>query len=314
LTLLEAIPLFLDELAYGRNCSPNTIKSYEGDLEQFLDFLTGYFNIPAEKIEPDEVDLRTIRAFLSHLSAAGRGKRSLGRKLSAVRSFYKYLQLRGECGGNPAGLASTPRAGQSAPSFLTRGEVKDLLEEPFPDTPLGARDRAMFELLYAAGIRVGELVSINLEDIDRQRRCLRVLGKGRKEREVLFGRAAAAAISDYLGKRLQLVKGRPGEKALFVNHRGGRLTTRSVARRLEARIRQVGLRRGVSPHVLRHTFATHLLNNGADIRSIQELLGHASLSTTQRYTSVSVEELMRTYLQCHPRAKRTRGIDSDYSH
>jgi integrase/recombinase XerC len=210
---------------------------------------------------------------------------------------------RGVCSANPAKLASTPRSGERTPAFLSRGEVTALLEEPFPETPLGARNRAILELLYATGIRVGELVDIDLQDIDLDNRTMRVTGKGRRQREVIFGRAAAAAIVDYQGQRPALLKPDGEKAALFLNNRGGRLSARSVARLLAARIREVGLRRGISPHALRHTFATHLLNNGADIRSIQELLGHASLSTTQRYTRVGVEELMRTYLECHPRAR-----------
>ncbi len=303
MTVTEGIPAFLDELTYGRNCSPNTRRGYRTDLLQFLEFLARYGDRPAKDIEPDDVDLRTVRAFMSHLALAGVGKRSLGRKLSALRSFYDYLLRRGACRTNPARLAATPRSGERTPSFLSRGEVASLLDEPFPDTPLGARNRAMLELLYAAGVRVGELVGIDVDELDLDRRGARVTGKGGKEREVFFGDSAARALGDYLERRPGLVRRRPGEPALFVNYRGGRLSARSVARVLAARIREVGLRRGVSPHALRHTFATHLLNNGADIRSIQELLGHASLSTTQRYTSVGVEELMRTYLNCHPRAK-----------
>lgn len=302
-TLFQAIPLFLDELTYGRNCSPHTRKSYGADLLQFLEFLAGYFDRSAKSIKPADVDLRSVRAFMSRLAASGLSKQTMGRKLSAVRSFFKYLQVRGDCSTNPARPAATPRTAEKTPSFLTRGEIQELLDEPFPDTPLGARDRAILELLYATGIRVGELVSIDLQDLDLQRKSIKVMGKGRKEREVLFGNTAMDAISHYLAERQKLSQKTPGQAALFVNNRGGRLTARSVARRLDARIRQVGMRRGISPHVLRHTFATHLLNNGADIRSIQELLGHASLSTTQRYTSVGIEELMKTYLKCHPRAK-----------
>lgn len=301
--LAEALLPFVDELQYGENCSPQTLRAYGTDLRQFLEFLESYRERKAGEIEADDVDLRTLRAFLSSLSMNGVGKRSLGRKLSAIRSFYDFILRRDGCKTNPAKLLSTPRTGQRTPDFLTRPEATLLLDEPFPDTPLGARNRAILELLYATGIRVGELVGIDREDIHLQHRQLRVLGKGGKEREVLFGKTAAAAIGDYLPARGILTQNRPEEQALFVNFRGGRLSERSVARILKARIRDVGLRRGISPHALRHTFATHMLNNGADIRSLQELLGHASLSTTQRYTHVSVEELMRTYQKCHPKAK-----------
>ncbi len=303
MTLAEAIPLFLDELNYGRNCSPNTVRGYEADLRQFQAFLARYYDRPADGVMPDEVDLRTVRAFLGHLAREGIGKRSMGRKLSALRSFYDYLLRRGDSSINPARLAATPRTGERTPAFLSRGEVSVLLDEPFPETALGARNRAILELLYASGIRVGELVSIDLGDIDLEGRNLRVTGKGRKQREVIFGSTAERALREYLEERPRLIKAKADEQAMFLNNQGGRLSTRSVARLLGARIREVGLRRGISPHALRHTFATHLLNNGADIRAIQELLGHASLSTTQRYTQVGVEDLMRTYLQCHPRAE-----------
>jgi integrase/recombinase XerC len=303
MTLAEALPLFLDELTYGRNYSPNTRRGYEADLRQFLAFLVKYFDKPAGSITPGEVDLRTVRAFLSHLAREGVGKRSAGRKLSALRALFNYLIRRGDCAANPAKLAATPRTGERTPAFLSRGEVTTLLDEPFPDTPLGSRNRAILELLYASGIRVGELTAIDIDDLDLKGRSLRVTGKGRKQREVIFGRAAEAALLAYLESRFLLAKPGADKNALFLNYRGGRLSARSVARMLDARIREVGIRRGISPHALRHTFATHLLNNGADIRAIQELLGHASLATTQRYTRVGVEELMRTYLQCHPRAE-----------
>lgn len=301
--LSESIPLFLDELTYGHNCSPHTRRAYETDLGQLLSFTAGYLNRPVKEISTEEIDLTGIRAYLSHLSMGGTSKRSVGRKLSAIRSFFDYLIRRGECSSNPAKLAATPRFGSRTPNFLSRGEVNLLLDEPFPVTALGTRNRAILELLYATGMRVGELVSIDADNIDLKSLSVRVTGKGRKERNVLFGKTAAESLAVYAQRRGELVRRRPDERALFVNCRGGRLSARSVARMLNSRIREVGLRHGISPHTLRHTFATHLLNNGADIRSIQELLGHASLSTTQRYTSVNMETLMSTYLQCHPRAK-----------
>lgn len=304
MTIFEAIPAFLDEMTYGANCSPHTRRGYGSDLVQFLEFLSRYLDLPARGIGPGQVDLRAIRAYLSYLASAGLGKRSLGRKLAAVRSFYSYLRRVGECADNPAAVARTPRAGERTPDFLSRGEVALLLDEPFPDGPLGRRDRAVLELLYSTGARVGELVGIGLDEVDLNARTIRVLGKGGKEREVLFGLKASEALEAYLPARLELLGSGPRHNALFLNSRGGRLTDRSVRRILDARIREVGLRGGISPHALRHTFATHLLNNGADIRSIQELLGHASLSTTQRYTSVGVEALMATYLRCHPRANK----------
>jgi len=172
MTFAEAVPLFLDELTYGRNCSPHTRRGYQTDLGQFIEFLAGYLDRPTEEISPDEVDLRTVRAYLSYLASRGIGRNSAGRKLSALRSLFDYLLRRGECASNPAALARTPRRGERTPAFLSRTEVTTLLEEPFPDTPLGARNRAILELLYASGIRVGELVAADLADLDLETRGL----------------------------------------------------------------------------------------------------------------------------------------------
>lgn len=298
----EAIPAFINEMRYGRNCSKQTLRAYESDLRQFTTFIAEYLSRPLDEVDVEEPDHRAVRAWLSSLALAGAAKSSRSRKLSSLRSFYDYLLRRGAVGRNPARIVNAPKKEDRSPAFLTRGEAATLLDEPFDPGPLGARNRALLELLYAAGIRVGELVSIDLGDFDLESGGLRVTGKGSKMREVVFGDHAREAIEDYLRLRPAL-KPEPDQKALFLNHRGGRLTDRSVARILKARIRDIGLKRGISPHALRHTFATHMLNAGADIRSLQELLGHASLSTTQRYTRVGVEELMATYLKCHPRAK-----------
>lgn len=301
--LTDAIPKFMDELKYSKNYSAETLRAYGNDLTQYLSFLVEYLSEKPESITADSADHRIIRAFLSRLGMNGIGNASIGRKLSTLRSFYDYLVRCKSCRKNPAKVLSTPKTGERMPKFISRPDVNLLLDEPFPDSQLGLRNRAILELLYATGIRVGELVGIDLEDIDPEGGNLRVLGKGRKQREVVFGTFAADALRAYLKVRSKLAKKDSEEKALFLNYRGGRLTTRSIARILRDRIREVGLRRGISPHSLRHTFATHMLNNGADIRSLQELLGHSSLSTTQRYTQVGVEELMKTYLDCHPRAK-----------
>ena len=298
----DAIPAFIDEMRYGRNCSPQTLRAYEADLRQFTAFAADYLVRPLEEIEAGEPDHRAVRAWLSSLALSGSAKSSRGRKLSSLRSFFDYLLRRDALERNPARIVNAPKKEDRSPAFLTRGEAGTLLDEPFEDSPLGVRNRAMLELLYATGIRVGELVGIDVGDFDLTSGGLRVVGKGSKQREVVFGDHARRALEDYLKLRPAL-RPEPEQTALFLNHRGGRLTSRSVARILKARIRDVGLQRGISPHALRHSFATHMLNAGADIRSLQELLGHASLSTTQRYTRVGVEELMATYLKCHPRAK-----------
>ena len=302
--LLEAVPRFLDELAYGQNCSKETIRAYGTDLTQYLEFLEEYLETPAPELDSSIADHRIVRSFLSSLALKGISNNSLGRKLSTLRAFYDFLLRHDACTTNPAKLLKTPKVGERNPEHFSRTEASVLLDEPFEDSPLGSRNKAILELMYASGIRVSELTGINLSDLKMDEKTLRVLGKGSKEREVVFGLIAAAAINAYLKERGKLIKAESAEQALFLNHRGGRLTSRSVARILKARIRDVGLRRGLSPHSLRHSFATHMLNNGADIRSLQELLGHASLSTTQRYTRVGVEELMKTYLDCHPRAKK----------
>lgn len=306
--LVEVLPKFLDELAWGQNCSAQTVRAYGVDLGQFIEFLETYLARPAAQIDADDIDHRIVRAFLSERARQGTGRNSLGRKLSSLRSFYAWLMRVEGARANPARLLKTPRTGERTPAHLTRGETVSLLDAPFAQTPLGRRNRAILELMYAAGLRVGEVVAVDLDDFDLEEGWLRVRhGKGGKEREVLFGAAARAALADWLAVRKTLLGADRQQPALFLNRSGGRLTTRSVARMLKIRLMETGLRLGYSPHALRHTFATHMLNNGADIRSLQELLGHASLSTTQRYTQVSVEELMRTYQDCHPRAKKGKG-------
>ncbi len=247
-----------------------------------------------------------IRAYLSHAAGAA-GAVSLARKLSAIRSLYRFLVREGLAEANPARAVATPRRPRRLPEVLPEDEVAALVESPRLAAPLERRDRAFLELLYASGLRVSELTGLDVGDADLGAGLVRVLGKRQKERIVPFGRPAAEALRRYLEEARPVLaagaeRGRGGE-ALFLNHRGGRLTSRSVARRLEGWTRRAGLARHVHPHVLRHCFATHLLGNGADLRGIQELLGHASLSTTQRYTHLDWKRLAEVYDSAHPRAR-----------
>jgi len=296
---------FSDFLAHGKGYSGHTVRNYVSDLNQFLEFLRE--KEPGRLVE--EVDAFVIRGFLA--SRYGRNRKaSLGRKLSALRTFYQFLIREGRVKANPASLLAMPKREQMLPSFLTVDDAFRLMEAPREDSFLHLRDRAMLEILYGSGLRVSELVGLNLLDVRLDLQVLRVFGKGRKERIVPFGNKAREALRKYLEARGTLVaegsrSAERGKDALFLNRSGRRFTTRSVARRMDHHIRRIGLPTQVSPHALRHSFATHLLDAGADLRSIQELLGHASLSTTQRYTHLSLDRLMEVYDLAHPRAKLT---------
>ena len=302
------IERFLEYLRVERNASVHTLRSYSTDLEQFRNFLLSselHVDKKNGDVAVEKIDHLAIRAYLSHLYR-GHKKSSLARKLAAQRSFFKYLVEEGRLAQSPAEIVATPKQDKPLPSFLTVDEVFSLMETPDPSTAWGARDRAILETLYSCGIRVSELVGLTDGDIDFRLGILKVFGKGRKERIVPIGEKALAALREYLPQRDRIIAGLPlpGSKApIFINHRGGRLTSRSVARILQKHILKCGLVRKVSPHALRHSFATHLLDAGADLRGIQELLGHVSLSTTQRYTHVSVDKLMEVYDRAHPRAK-----------
>ncbi len=294
---------FLRHLQLERNYSPHTLDGYGRDLEQFRAYVG---REGREEVEVARIDHLTIRDFLGHLYALGNGKSSVARKLASLRSFFKFLHARGEIDANPARLLQTPRLPKKVPPLLSPRELESVLELPPADQERGIRDRAVLELLYGAGIRVGELVALDVEDVSLGDRLIRVRGKGRKERIVPFGRTAEQRLRDYLDVRSRWLARRRSvrnPRALFLNLRGGRLTARSVQRNLSDYLRQGARQLKVHPHLLRHCFATHLLNNGADLRAIQELLGHASLSTTQRYTQLSIEELLKVYRASHPRAK-----------
>ncbi len=284
---------FLRHLAVERNASAHTLRSYANDLRDFQAFL-------AARGAPDlaSADLRLVRAWLAALHARGLAPASVARKLAAVRSCFRFLVRRGVVDGNPAREARSPRRPRKLVTFLPIDEATQLVDGRAVGGDSRARDVAILELLYASGLRVSELTGLDLDDLDRTERTVRVLGKGRKERIVPYGDGAARALEAWLGERGE------GSGAVFTNVRGGRLTVRSVHTIVRRAARAAGLTRRVSPHTLRHTFATHLLDGGADLRAIQELLGHSRLSTTQRYTHVGAEQLMKVYDRAHPRAQR----------
>jgi integrase/recombinase XerC len=301
---LESMERFLDFLQDQRHVSPETLRAYRNDLLQFRTFLAEEH---CEHGAPgaDGIDVLAVRGFVAHLSRSGLEKTSVARKLSTVRSFLRHAVRDGRAEVNPAEAIASPRVGRHLPRTMTVDEVFNLLEHMQGDDPISLRDRALLELLYAAGLRVSELVSLDLADVDLSGLMVRAVGKGNKERLVPFGRKAADSIRAWLDSSQRLRTKGKAPSALFLNARGGRLTDRSVRRVLDRRLREAAIFAQISPHVLRHSFATHLLGAGADLRAIQELLGHASLSTTQRYTHVSMDSLMRTYDRAHPRARRS---------
>ena len=287
-----AVEQFLRYLAVERGASAHTLRGYRTDLADCAAFLAAR-RLPTLL----EADARTLRAWLADLHGRGLAKSSVARRLAALRSFYRFLIRRGLARGNPARELSAPKLPKRLPTYLPIDESEALLRATAAPTPSTVRDRAVLEVLYATGVRVAELAGLDVEDTDLREGAVRVTGKGGKERIVPMGRKAVEALRAYLQQG--------GERAsgpLFLNGRGGRLTVRSVHRIVRARARAAGLARRVSPHTLRHTFATHLLDAGADLRLIQELLGHARLGTTQKYTHVSTDRLMKVYDAAHPRA------------
>ncbi|MGA2978396.1 MAG: tyrosine recombinase XerC [Terriglobales bacterium] len=305
-----------------RNASPHTIKAYTGDLDTFAAYIGP--TMSSRDWNWKKIDHIAIRGFLSHLYDKGLNKTSVARALAAVRSLYRWLAQEGVVEQNPAKLVSTPRLPKKLPRVPTIEEMNAVLDAKMPEiASFPERDRLMFELLYGCGIRNSELVGINLDDISLSNEAILIRGKGKKERYVPFGGSALAALSVYLPWRQQLlltlrntpkntmlVKAMPAKamsakttSALFINQRGGRLTTRSVGRIVKRIAVAKGLSPDVHPHTLRHAFGTHMLEEGADLRAIQELLGHERLATTQRYTQLSVKHVMNVYDQTHPRAK-----------
>jgi integrase/recombinase XerC len=298
---------FLQALLHQKGYSPHTVKSYQADLNHFLQFLSSKEKAGTDglaRLEAESLDSRDIRTYLGSLF--GRYRRtSIARRLSAIRSFFAFLEKEGLVDGNPAKEISSPRLEKTIPGYLTVDEVFRLLERPEKGTPAGLRDLAILELLYSCGIRVGELAGLNISSVDPDERLLKVRGKGNKERIVPVGRHALKAIKHYLEASENLRKrasGNPGEAPLFMNQQGGRLSSRSIRRILKRYVNECGLSPEISPHSMRHTFATHMLEGGADLRSVQELLGHESLSTTQKYTHVTLDWLMEVYDKAHPRS------------
>jgi integrase/recombinase XerC len=291
----EASRAFLRHLERERNASPHTLRAYASDLAQFSSYLERELG---RSPRPPDVDHLLVRGFLAELHQRGLRKSSSARTLAGLRSFFRYLCREGRLAANPARALQTPRQEKRIPAVLDEAQAAELLELPGAG-PAAVRGRAILELLYGTGIRCAEAVALDVHEIDVGARMVRVLGKGRKERIVLFGRRAEAALAAWLVERQRL---KPRTDALFLNARGGRLSGRSVRTLVATRVKQVALSRRCSPHTLRHSFATHLLMRGADLRAIQELLGHASLSTTQRYTHVDTRHILEVYKKAHPRA------------
>lgn len=310
---------FLEYLRLNRNASAHTAAAYESDLTQFLDFAAQHHETTS--LEPAHLQLGTIRAFMAELYRQGHARASVARKLSALRAFGRYLRREGLIDADPASLAASPKRERKIPAHLSIDEMTRLLEMPDPADPLGCRDRAILEMFYASGLRLSELVGLDLEDVNLRARMVRVMGKGAKERLVPFNSATERSLRAWLKARAVL---RPGAEErsqsqgprgqgaksrghsrdpLFLNFRGARLTGRSVQRLVARYVGACSTRFGISPHALRHSFATHLLQRGADLRAIQELLGHVQLSTTQRYTHVNAAQLLDVYRKAHPRAK-----------
>ena len=287
---------FLSSLKYEKNASPHTIDSYQRDLLQLASYLEEI------NVKLREIDNIVLRGFLARLQEKKNKKSTVARKLAAIRSFLQFCMKKRWVEDNPAKVVATPKQEKHVPSFLSEDEMAKFLDLPDSRQPLDLRDKCVLELLYATGIRVSELVGINLEDVDFMERLIRIRGKGKKERLVPFGKKAEDSLSAYIRARVQLNKGEVDENAMFLNYRGERLTARSVERIVDKYIRITALRRKISPHSLRHSFASHLLSRGADLRVIQELLGHESLATTQKYTHLDLRQLLKVYKKSHPRS------------
>lgn len=291
------IERFEEHLQLERNLSPHTLAAYGRDLREFQAFVLS--QKPGQSELLSQIDQILLRRYLALLHKKN-SKTSIARKLAALRTFFRYLVREGVLETNPGELVGTPRRDKSLPKTLSVDEAFALMEGGEGDDLLALRDRAIVETLYSCGLRVSELTGLDVRGLDLEQGLVRVAGKGRKERIVPVGSKACTALRDYLDAR-----GNPAQEApLFLNHRGGRLTPRSVERNLKRQLLQGGLIKNATPHSLRHSFATHLLDGGADLRAIQELLGHASLSTTQRYTQVSVDQLMAVYDKAHPRSRK----------
>ncbi len=331
----DALKAFIEHLTYNRHLSAHSVRAYTSDVEQYLSAVAAARRQPVSALTAVDLDADSVRGFVVGLNKAAQARTSVARKLSGVRAFLRYLRREGWLDGDPAGAVVAPRLDRTMPRHLSEAEMRRLLDTPDPSTPLGRRDRAILELFYASGLRLSELVGLDLEDVHLSARMLRVLGKGGKERLLPFNRAAETALKDWLPDRERYRRlagpsparepapagrptrsrlgearatgrgraSRPDREPVFVNARGGRLTGRSVHRLVRRYVLQCSQRAGISPHALRHSFATHLLQRGADLRAIQELLGHARLTTTERYTHVNTAQLVDVYNRAHPRAR-----------
>lgn len=321
----EHLKEFLLYLKLNRHVSPHTVRAYESDITQYLAWVAAEKDRKMSALAPADLDLTSVRAHLADLNKAGKARSSVARKLSALRTFVKYLRREELIEHDPTAMAVAPKRDQTIPTHLSEPEMARLIETPSTADPLGRRDRAILELFYASGLRLSELVGIDLEDLNLPGRMVRVMGKGGKERLLPFNQSALAALRAWMADRAAILEARhtragrrvaiaprrkpapqqsrkPVADPLFLNVRGGRLTGRSVDRMLRRYVTQCSTRLGISPHALRHSFATHLLQRGADLRAIQELLGHSRLSTTQRYTHVNAAQLIDVYRKSHPRA------------
>jgi integrase/recombinase XerC len=332
---------FLAYLKLNRHVSPHTVRAYESDVTQYLAWIASQTGKKMSQLEPADMDMMSVRSHLAELNKAGKARASVARKLSGLRTFVKYLRREEIIEHDPTAMAVAPKRDQTIPNHLSEPEIERLIETPNTGDPLGRRDRAILELFYASGLRLSELVAIDLEDLNLSDRMVRVMGKGGKERLVPFNQSTLSALKTWMHDRAGIlaarqppqltrepVKRSKGSRGLaspaaalrgggpkrpraakadlgdplFLNYRGKRLTGRSVDRSLRRYVAQCSTRMGISPHALRHSFATHLLQRGADLRAIQELLGHSRLSTTQRYTHVNAAQLIDVYRKSHPRA------------
>jgi len=298
---------FLQFIRLNRNASAHTARAYASDLSQFLDHISTTLQVPRKKLKAADLDRIALRSFMAELHKQGKTSASAARKLAAARTFLRYLRREGFIEDDPSGLVPTPKREVRMPVHLSEDEMKRLVTAPPAEDALGRRDHAILELFYASGLRLSELAGLDVEDVNLSAQMVRALGKGGKERLVPFNKSAASALRAYLKDRELLAHTWPRAKGrrsapLFLNYRGARLTARSVDRLVRRYAATSGVRPGVSPHALRHSFATHLLQRGADLRAIQELLGHARLSTTQRYTHVNAAQLLDVYKKAHPKA------------
>ena len=318
----EHLKAFLAYLKLNRHVSPHTVRAYESDVSQYLAFVAAGTGKKISELNAADLDMDSVRLHIAEQNKADKARATVARKLSGLRTFIKYLRREEIIEHDPAAMTVAPKRDQTIPTHLSEPEIARLIETPDTGDALGRRDRAILELFYASGLRLSELVAIDLEDLNLSDRMVRVMGKGGKERILPFNQSTVAALKAWMKDRAAIVAPRPPRPKtrssrtskpqdlktsdpLFINYRGSRLTGRSVDRLLRRYVAQCSTRIGVSPHALRHSFATHLLQRGADLRAIQELLGHARLSTTQRYTHVNAAQLIDVYRKSHPRAAKS---------